>query len=154
MARRDLDEWLWQVGPEFRRLSDELSSTTRIVARRRAWEPRVDLIEGESFLLIRAELAGVRPEDIRLTYNIETNVLLLKGRRIDETHMQDARGAHLLEIPYGDFEREIEIHGMILDVDKMQASSQNGMLLIYAPKRTDEPQSRTVIRRSITITEF
>lgn len=154
MARRDLEDWLWQVDPVLRRFSEEMQPTTKIVARRRAWEPRIDLIEGETFILIKAELAGVETEDIRVTYNIETNILILKGRRKDEARPENAVSTHLLEIPYGDFEREIEIQGMILDVERMQASYQNGMLLIYAPKRDEAPGNRTVIRRTITITEF
>lgn len=152
MPRHDLDQWLWQVGHELQRLSEEMTPAAKSVAKRTAWEPRIDFIEGDNFVAIKAELAGIRAEDMRLTYYAEKNVLTIRGKRADENHMTEAKSVHILEIPYGEFEREILIPGSDIDPDTIQATYDNGFLLIVA-KRTLEPRPTEpkVTRRSVII---
>ena len=68
MARREVDEWFWQVGHDLHRINEELGSGRPKIATGRAWEPRIDLIEEEGRFLLKAEIAGVRGEEIQLLY--------------------------------------------------------------------------------------
>ncbi len=60
MPRQDIDEWLWQVGNELQRLSEEMVRTRPAIASGKGWEPRVDVLEDSSRILVKVEIAGVR----------------------------------------------------------------------------------------------
>ena len=135
MARREVDEWFWQVGSELQRLSEELHRSGPTMVRRRYWEPRVDLTENPESLLLKAELAGVRGEDIQLVYIPESHSVVLRGVRREEEYSESARtGAYQLEIYYGEFEREIKLPEIAVEPDGIKAHYRNGFLLITVPK--------------------
>lgn len=154
MARRDLDEWLWQVGAELQRLSEEVNPAAPKLARRSAWEPRVDLLETPRSFVIKAEIAGVKGEEIRVAYQPKRHSILIRGVRRDEEVTPEGRcGYHQLEIAYGEFEREIHLPKTPVDARGIRAAYRNGILIVDIPRAEAEPETRTV-RRSITITEF
>ncbi len=133
MARRDLDDWLWQVGAELQRLSEEMSPSSPVLAKSHKWQPRMDVIEADDALIVTAEIAGVRTEDFRIVFNTEKKTLTLKGVRCEET--RNTRMAHhQLEIYYGDFERELRLPELDYAVADISASYHNGFLTICIPK--------------------
>lgn len=149
MARRDLDEWLWQVGAELQRLSEEILPTAPGVAKGKSWEPRVDVIDAGDSVLLKAEIAGVRGEDIRISFNQERHALTLRGVRIEDDRPDHCCGAHLLEIFYGEFQREIKLPPVDLDIPNIRAQYKNGFLLVVIPKRTEET-TQIVVTESVT----
>jgi HSP20 family protein len=147
MARRKQQEWFWQVGAELQRLHEELSGSRPTLATGRCWEPRVDLLENHEALVVRAEIAGVRAEDIVLVFLDDRNSLLIRGvRREDAAINEDRTGIHLLEIYYGEFEREVRLPDIPLLRDKIRAQYRNGFLTVLIPK--DET---VVVTASVTI---
>ena len=68
------------------------------------WEPPIDIVEDAQALLVRVALPGVVPSDVEIrTDGVQLSVvgrrpLAVAGSRI-----------HRLEIPYGRFERSIEL---------------------------------------------
>ncbi|MBS1704905.1 MAG: Hsp20/alpha crystallin family protein [Armatimonadetes bacterium] len=149
MARRDLDQWLWQVGAELQRLSEEVAPVAPKIARRRAWEPAVDILESDDFLLIKAELAGVRSEDVRLIVQPEQKVLTIRGvRHPDETSAR-FRVVRQIEIFHGEFERPIALPEIDLDLDDIRAEYRNGYLFVAIPKTG--ANSNVVFKRTITV---
>jgi HSP20 family protein len=153
MARRDLDEWLWQVGAELQRLSEEILPSSPKVAKCKSWEPRVDVIDTGDRVLLKAEIAGVKGEDIRISYSRERHSLTLRGVRNEEDRPENCCGAHLLEIYYGEFQREIKLPSANLDVQGIRAQYRNGFLLVVIPKLTDE-LTQVVITESVTVKRF
>jgi len=138
MARRELDEWFWQVGSELQRLSEELYRSGPTVVRRTFWEPRVDVIEDSTSFLLKGELAGVRGEDIQLIYIPERHSVLLRGVRREEEYPETGRtGIYQLEIYYGEFEREIKLPEIAVESDGIKAHYRNGFLLIVVPKAAE-----------------
>jgi HSP20 family protein len=147
MARRKQQEWFWQVGAELQRLHEELSGSRPTLATGRCWEQRVDLLENHEALVVRAEIAGVRAEDIVLVFLDDRNSLLIRGvRREDAAINEDRTGIHLLEIYYGEFEREVRLPDIPLLRDKIRAQYRNGFLTVLIPK--DET---VVVTASVTI---
>jgi HSP20 family protein len=135
MSRRDTEEWFWLLGNELQRLSEEMQRSRPAVASGRSWEPRVDLIEEEHRFLIKAEVAGVRGEDIQLLYVAERHSILLRGHRPESDHSDGRRtGIHQLEILYGDFQREIKLPTGSIDPSAIRASYRNGILIVMVPK--------------------
>jgi HSP20 family protein len=135
MARREVEEWFWQVGSELHRISEELANGRPKVASGRAWEPRIDLIEEDRRFVLKAEIAGVRGEEIQLLYLPERHSILLRGTRNEEDYSDGMRtGIHQLEIFYGEFQREVRLPGSPIDASNIRAQYRNGFLLVMIPK--------------------
>lgn len=149
MPRRDVEEWFW-IGSELHRLADEMTRSRPVIATGRAWEPRIDVIEEEHRFLIKAEIAGVRGEDIQLLYLPENHAVLIRGRRGEEDLTDGSRTAiHQLEILYGDFQREVRLPDVPVDASNIRATYRNGFLLVMIPKNGNSTVSRTVTVRKI-----
>jgi HSP20 family molecular chaperone IbpA len=71
-----------------------------------AWQPPVDLFETERELQILVALPGVEPDQVKVV--IDGGALIVVGER--QVPMR-ARGAavHRIEIPYGRFERRVQL---------------------------------------------
>ena len=135
MARREVDEWFWQAGEDLQRLSEEFTRSRPRVASARFWEPRVDVIEEEHRLLLKAEIAGVRGDEIHLLYLPERHALLIRGSRPEDDFSDgNRRGVHQLEIYYGEFQREVRLPDVSIDAKGIRAQYRNGFLLVMIPK--------------------
>jgi HSP20 family molecular chaperone IbpA len=106
---RDMPNWMWA---EALALLDQAERAHRGAyrpgaARRTAcWEPPVDVLETDGALWIQVALPGVTPEQLQV--GIEENALVVTGERT----LPVPRGAGVirrLEMPYGTFERRIEL---------------------------------------------
>lgn len=118
------------------RLTEELSVGRPQVARAKFWEPRIDLCEDEQRFFLKAEIAGVRAEDIHLLYLPEHHSLLIRGVRIEEDPTDGCRtGIYQLEIYYGEFQREVVLPDIPIRADGIRAQFRNGLLLVVIPKR-------------------
>ena len=106
---RDMRNWMWA---EALALLDQAERVHRGTfrpgaARRTAcWEPPVDVLETDGELWIQVALPGVTPEQLQV--GIEGHALLVTGERT----LPVPRGAGVirrLEMPYGTFERRIDL---------------------------------------------
>ena len=104
--------------------------------RRQFWEPRVDLLEDDQHLIVKAEIAGVKGDEIQLIYSAEHNTLTIRGLRHEEDLQETCRtGCYQLEIYYGEFERVLELPDENGDPDGMKGHYRNGILTVRIPKR-------------------
>jgi HSP20 family molecular chaperone IbpA len=74
--------------------------------RQPVWEPPVDLLETEGELWIGVALPGVAKEQLEVV--VENGVMIVSGERPMPGRARGTR-IHRLEIPYGRFERRIEL---------------------------------------------
>jgi len=148
MARREVEEWFWQVGSDLQRLSEEVHRFRPAIASGKAWEPKIDVIEDERRIIIKAEIAGVRGEDIQLVYIPERHSILLRGHRHEEDYEDGERtNFYQLEIFYGPFQREVKLPDVSIQSDEIRANYRNGILLVQIPKQ--EEIVNTVIIKKI-----
>jgi HSP20 family protein len=72
------------------------------------WEPPADVFESDSEVIVSIALPGVSPESI--TVQVTTTGLVVSAER---AHARVLESMHVrrLEIPYGRFERSIELAG-------------------------------------------
>ena len=146
MSQRDSDEFFWQGGVDLSKLSEELSSRRPRLAAKKSWEPLIDLIEEEGRIVLKADISGVRGEDIELTYVPERHAIILRGNRPeDQESEQEKVGVFQLEILYGEFEREVALPNIALNVSDIRALYKNGLLIVLIPKQ-DEASKKVVIR--------
>jgi HSP20 family protein len=90
------------------------------------WQPRADIYRVAGGWLVKLELAGVRPEDVRL--EARASALRVHGTRRDDCPCH-GRDCHRLEIAYHRFERTLELPGISESVE-LATSYLDGMLTV------------------------
>lgn len=101
--------------------------------------PACDLSERESEFLIKADLPGVRKEDVKI--QVEGNTITISGERLEESEEGDSK-KHRSEAFYGSFLRSFSLPQKI-DEEKVSAQFKEGVLRVTIPKSKEE-QSRTI----------
>ncbi|MFP4083776.1 MAG: Hsp20/alpha crystallin family protein [Desulfonatronovibrio sp.] len=101
--------------------------------------PSVEISEKEDSVQVRAEVAGLNPEDIDVS--VENNNLILRGEKKREQKDEQENYVHM-ECSYGSFNRVIPLRADI-DKDNVSASYKNGVLSITLPK-TKESRSKKI----------
>lgn len=118
---------------EMDRFARSIESSTR------TYSPAVDIFEDKEAIHVRAELAGVRPEDVKI--DVENNVLTLKGeRKLDHENKKD--GYHRVERWYGSFTRQFMLPRTV-DSEAIDAQLKDGVLTVRLPKK-NEVRQRTI----------
>lgn len=102
------------------------------------WKPTVDIHETPEHFEIKAELPGVKKEDVALT--LEAGVLTITGERKSEMENKEAK-AHRIERFFGKFERVFTLPDTI-DPDKIDAVFMDGVLTVKIAKRPGEPSKK------------
>jgi HSP20 family protein len=107
----------------------------------RRWAPAVDLVEREDSLVLRADLPGLREEDVQI--EVRDHVLTISGERRAEFEDSE-QGYYRIERAFGSFSRSLSLPEGV-DADKIEASFDNGVLEVTIPK----PEERKPRRISI-----
>ncbi|MFV9689372.1 MAG: Hsp20/alpha crystallin family protein [Desulfobacteria bacterium] len=94
------------------------------------WRPQVDIVETEDVITVICEVSGVNKED--LSVEIDSGALKISGKR-EEPFGSSIRRYHLVEIPYGNFERILMLP-VSIDQNRVTASYNNGVLRIEMAK--------------------
>ena len=92
--------------------------------------PRVDIYETDDSVEIEAEVAGVKPSDIKLS--VEHNVLTISGERAAAAR-DDSTTVRRRERVAGRFERSFTLSDRI-DATGISAKHQDGILTVTLPK--------------------
>jgi HSP20 family protein len=108
-------------------------------ARGADFAPAVDVHEDTESLVLRAELPGVKREDIDVA--IDGNVLTLKGERKLEKE-ESGRKYHRIERSYGSFVRQFQLPTNV-DTSSIDAKLNEGVLTVRLPKK-EELKARKV----------
>lgn len=130
--QREIDRYL----AHFRRAGKRPSIIfTQHAAPAPGWTPAVDMYETDEALVLLFDLAGVQPEQTEV--HAEPHSLTIRGVR-RERYASDGhnerRNYHALEIPYGRFERSVNLPPGI-DTAAAHASYRDGLLEITLAKR-------------------
>jgi len=95
------------------------------------WVPSMDVYEEAKRYVVRAELAGVPKENVKVA--IEEGVLHLSGERQCEV-ARDLPGGQHVERSVGRFERRIGLPDNIAP-DQAKAEFKDGLLTVIVPKK-------------------
>lgn len=105
------------------------------------WAPAVDISETPQAYLIKAELAGVKREDIKV--KVEHGQLRLSGERRYEKEDKDDKH-HRIERFYGSFSRSFSLPEDA-DDEHISAGYKDGVLTLTLPKRSEaQPRAREI----------
>lgn len=103
------------------------------------FRPNLDVTETNDAFVIKADLPGVREEDIEVS--VTGNRLTVSGRREAED-VQEGDRYVAIERSYGSFSRSFVLPDSA-DLDQIQAELTNGVLRVKVPKR-GEMQGRKI----------
>ena len=108
----------------------------------KVWAPRVDVVETEKEVLVKAELPGVDPKEVELT--VHDGVLTLRGEKKDEKE-EKKKEYHRVERFFGQFYREVPLPAGA-DAEKITATSAQGVITIAIPKKPEIQPKKIAIK--------
>ena len=107
----------------------------------RAWAPSVDVVEENNHYELRAELPGMKKEEIEVLFD-EGELVLRGERKFEDEEKKD--NYRRVERRYGKFERRFSLPDEV-EVDKVKAEYKDGVLSVVLPKaEVPEPKQIAV----------
>jgi HSP20 family protein len=123
--------------PGFARFTDLQDELDRLfgapfsgAARETAWTPALDVYEDKENFVVKAELPGLKREEIEVSFQDDT--LTISGERKAETKSEDTE-VYRAERFVGRFQRAVALPSTVA-ADKVNASYKDGVLTITLPK--------------------
>jgi HSP20 family protein len=136
----------WEPIRELDRVTDELNSffdgvLTRApyTPAREAFFPSADIVETDDKVVVSLDVPGINKDEIEIS--VENGVLSVKGERKFSELKESERYVHL-ERSQGAFNRTFRLSGE-MDVDKVDAKYDNGVLLIEI-QRSEQAKPRRI----------
>jgi HSP20 family protein len=105
----------------------ELACSSQLLS---GWTPAFDIYEDKDNFYVRAELPGVRKEDIDLS--MHSGTLSISGERKGDEKLKDAE-VYRAERFFGRFQRTIALPTQVA-VEKIKAQYKDGILSVTLPK--------------------
>lgn len=95
-----------------------------------AWTPAVDIYDSKDNILVKADLPGLKKEDIEVT--VHKDFLIIKGEKKQEKEIKDKDFVRSERFT-GSFQRAVRLPAEV-QADKVQATYKNGVLELILPK--------------------
>jgi HSP20 family protein len=105
----------------------------------RTWAVPVDIHEDKDNIVVKAELPGMKKDDVSI--EVRDNVLTLKRERKQEKEIKEEKYLRIERV-YGRFSRSFTLPNNIV-IDKVKASYKDGVLEITLPK-TEEAKPKAI----------
>ena len=105
----------------------------------RTWAPPVDVYETDQNVVLKAELPGIKPDEVEI--RVEDHTLFLKGERKFEKEVKE-ENYHHIERSYGNFVRTFPLPNSV-DAEATKAEYKDGVLTLTMPKR-EEAKPKTI----------
>ena len=105
----------------------------------RTWAPPVDIYENKDHIIVKAELPGMKKDDISI--EVKGNVLTLTGERKHEKETKK-ENYYRIERSYGKFSRSFTLPDSV-KVDKVKANYKDGVIEISLPK-TEKSKAKAI----------
>jgi HSP20 family protein len=126
---RELSSLQTEVNRLFNSVVEAPAATAGAGAPRR-WTPAMDLLEDDEAFILRADLPGMRQEDVNI--EIEDSTLTVSGERRSESEHHEG-SYHRVERAFGSFSRSLTLPKGV-DADAVTAKFADGVLEVRIPK--------------------
>ena len=130
-----------QLQNRFDRLFDAVGG------RQESWLPAVDVFDTQDAVVLKAELAGMNPDDIQI--EVEDNVLTIQGERKFEEKVDEER-YYRVERRFGSFQRSLALPQGV-KADQIEAAYDEGILTVTVPKAEQEKPKRIEVQAHRTV---
>ena len=125
---RELEEMERHFGDVFGQAL--LPALRRLPLEERRWAPPLEVFEKEDKFVVKAELPGMKEDDIDVS--VVGDTLTIKGEKKAETEVKE-EDYYCCEHSYGSFFRSVALTSHV-DAKKIEASYEEGVLEITLPK--------------------
>ena len=107
----------------------------------REWMPAIDMVRDDGDLVVRAEVPGIKPEEIEI--KAEEGTLTISGKHEEA---KEEQGKHFVrrERRYGAFSRTMALPDGV-DPKKIKASTHDGVLEVTIPLPKEKAQEPVTI---------
>ena len=136
----------FDVGREFNRIFNSLRTRFVVIKKdgdqeyeNAVWMPLSDIYEDKDTYKIKADLPGIKRNDVKIAYS--NGELSISGERVQETETKDAK-CHRVERTFGKYYRSFTLPNEIKE-DKIKAEFKDGQLTITIPK-ADEKKPKEI----------
>ena len=120
----------WEPVTMNRLFNNLFDTPTGATSSNRRWVPAMDLAETKDAYVLRADLPGLSPEDVKI--ELENRVLTISGERKAEQRTEDS-GWVRVERSFGSFRRSLTVPAGV-DPESITAAFDNGVLTVTVPK--------------------
>ncbi len=124
LTRWDPFAELGELRTRFDRIFDEW-----LDGRERAWTPAIDVVRENGHLVVRADLPGIKPEQVKI--EVEDDILTVSGEH-EERKDQEERNFVRRERRYGSFSRSMALPAGV-DPKTIEAKTHNGVVEVTIP---------------------
>ena len=107
--------------------------------RERAWMPPIDVVREDGHLVVRADLPGMKPEEVKI--EVENDILTVTGEHRESTEKKDHDYVRR-ERRYGSFRRSMPLPAGV-DAKKIEAKTHDGVVEVTIPL-PEEAKKETV----------
>jgi len=120
--------------------SSATASSASLANRGTSWMPQVEVLQRGNDLVVRADLPGLRREDVHV--HLDDGLLTVSGERRYES-AEEEDGVYHSERSYGRFSRSIPLPEGV-DADACEAKFNDGVLEVRVPIPAQESRSRRI----------
>jgi HSP20 family protein len=124
-------EGFWPARPRFPELAELRANAMRV--------PAVDVFEAGDDIVVKAEIPGLKKEEIEV--NVTDSMLTVSGVKERKDEVREDK-YYRCERSYGSFSRSVELPGEV-QAGKAQATFSDGVLEVRLPK-TEESKRKAV----------
>ncbi|HSI82024.1 MAG TPA: Hsp20/alpha crystallin family protein [Solirubrobacterales bacterium] len=124
---------------EVNRIFDTFFGNNEVRSRR--WVPAMDLVETDEHLVLRADLPGMKRDDVEI--EVKDGVLTVSGERKAEQE-ERSEGFYRVERSFGTFSRSLTLPKGI-DPQRVAAEFEDGVLEVRIPKPEETKPVRVAI---------
>ncbi len=113
-----------ELRSRFDRLFDEW-----LDGRERAWTPAIDVVREDGHLVMRADLPGIKPEEVKI--EVEDDILTVSGEHRESKEEKETDYMRR-ERRYGSFSRSMRLP-LGVDASKIKAKTHDGIVEVTIP---------------------
>ena len=137
-----MDEDTERMGEEQVNLKSPLAKTNPFENSEEEAQLTVDVYQTPSEIIIKAMVAGVKPDD--LDVSITRDSVTIRGKRSEDRTVSNDEYFHR-ELYWGSFARTINLPEEI-EVDGAEALEKHGMLVLHLPKLDKNRQAKLRVK--------
>ena len=121
----------WRPFSDFAELRHRLDQAFRDLSdgAQRGWAPSVDLVRRDGDLVLRADIPGIKPDEVKI--EVEDDVLTVSGEHSEE-HEEKKERYMRRERRYGSFSRSMALPAGV-DPKKIEAKTHDGIVEVTVP---------------------
>jgi HSP20 family protein len=131
-----LSRELGELRTRFDRMFDELTD-----GQERAWSPAIDVERDDGDLVVRADVPGLRPEEVMI--EVQDDILTVFGEH-EETKEEQDKSYVRRERRHGSFSRSMPLPAGV-DAKQITAETRDGVVEVTIPLPKEAPKQTVTI---------